>query len=145
MFFLAPIIGTICSAAAGIGTSALAAGSAIGSSALAAGSALGSSALTAGGTLAAAGKALATGGSLATAGSTLAAAGRTLATGAKVLTLEEASKYAGAAYIGYRVAEHRQRKSGDQQPANQNQGRREPRILYYVETAEGLVPVYSER
>ena len=138
MFFLAPIIGSICSAAAGIGTSALAAGSAVGSSALAAGSAIGSSALAAGGTLAATGKALAT-------GSTLAAAGRTLATGAKVLTLEEAAKYAGAAYIGSQIAKHRQRKPDDQQPANQNQGRRAPRILYYVQTDEGLVPVYSER
>ena len=137
MFFLAPIIGSICSAAAGIGTSAIAAGSAVGSSALAAGSAIGSSALAAGGTLAATGKALAT-------GSTLAAAGRTLASGAKVLTLEEAAKYAGAAYIGAQIAKHRQRKPEDQQPDKQNQGCQVRRPLYYVQTAEGLVPVYGE-
>ena len=118
MFFLAPVIGSICSAAASLGSSALAAGSALGSSALAAG------------------------GSLASAGGTLAAAGRTLAAGAKVLTLEEAAKYAGAAYIGSQIAKNRQRQ---RQPEEQNQGGRERRVLYYVETEEGLVPVYGER
>ena len=125
MFFLAPVIGSICSAAASIGTSAIAAGSALGSSALAAGGSLASA-----------------GGTLASAGGTLAAAGRTLAAGAKVLTLEEAAKYVGAAYIGSQIAKNRQRQ---RQPEEQNQGGREPRVLYYVETEEGLVPVYGER
>ena len=69
---------------------------------------------------------------------------RSLASGAKVLTLEEAAKYAGAAYIGAQIAKHRQRKSDKQQPDKQNQGCQVRRPLYYVQTAEGLVPVYGD-
>ena len=72
--------------------------------------------------------------------SAFSTAGKVLTFGAKAFTLAKAAKYAGAAYVGYRVGKRCRR-----QPGEQNQGRRERRVLYYVETKEGPVPVYGER
>ena len=68
------------------------------------------------------------------------AVGGALALGAKAFTLAKTPKYAGAAYVGYRIAKRFRR-----QPANPDQGGNDCRINYYVETEEGDVPVCDER
>ena len=130
MFFLAPLIGGILS-----GGGAIASGAALSSAAAAA---------------ATAGGAIAGGAAL---GSALAAAGTggaALAAGVKVLTLEEATKYVGAAVIGAHLAKNRKRPvppvPGPDGPyENQGQSRKQPKLICYVQTDEGIVPLYDER
>ena len=89
MLFLAPIAGTVCSAVGGTLVKVL----------------------LVGGVCAAGG---AVGGALAVR-SALGTAGKALTLGAKAFTLANTAKYAGAAYIGYRIAKRCRR-----QPANPN-------------------------
>ena len=70
---------------------------------------------------------------------------------AKTLTLEEAQKLYGAYYIGKQVAKNRERKrerererEREQAAQNQDQGRTHPKIICYIKTDEGLIPVYEE-
>ena len=63
----------------------------------------------------------------------------------KTYTLEEAMKLYGAYYIGKQVAHNQNREQAYPQAGqNQAQNNKGPKLICYVKTDDGLVPVYEE-